>query len=253
MPADRCRAWLCPLPCRPYFLPCLVSAAMSAVALLMVLLWLEETLPKLRKAQYAAVPAAEAAGGLVNGRGSGSGGVAGNVSLARPELEMGALQSAAKKAAGSSQADEPEEGLIASSPGVGAVQQSGCSTDSSGSSCAVRHPHRALSGDSAASLRLEGAGKSASSAGSAQLPGAGADSWEALDEELALLGGPREQEAAAAGVEGAEKQGGSSSGLEGPGGAPERVWWKQRGVLLALTGYGERGGAAAGLAFGGDE
>lgn len=228
-------------------LPCLVTALFSVVATLLVVVGLEETLPRLCKGgaqqgpHYSAVPTAaptdEEAGAAKGGGRAGSGVDRGRGAAEAPrkpgggEVELGSVGPAAKQrgAEGAGAGEADEEGLIASAPGAGASTRQG-------GAGGAGLPRSALSGDSAASFgdRVGPGAKAASGSSDGSSPRQEATSeqatWEEVDEELALLG-----------------QGGSSSAAgeaEGGGGlkaevGAELAWWKQRSVVLALTGYGE--------------
>lgn len=251
--------------CRPYFLPCLVAGILSAVATVMTLGWLDETLPSRRRqagavgggtaadssaARYQQVPATEEHGapGLAGSGGGGGGG----------DVELGGLAPLSPASSIDWQGD-------GSSGASGKGRQGLSSSRVGGKGEEVRL--RAFRGDSAR-MSVSGSGKVDPTEGQLGRGAGGGGAWGSMrpgrsgssvsplsslesmgsddEEELELgLGGATAKERAAL-LDSPSSL--AAGGAAEPPVAPDTVavpdallpWHKLKAVRLSLCGYGER-------------
>ncbi len=212
--------------CSPFLLPCLVAVGLSVVAVLLTAFCLEETLPKLRKG--GASRAGQGAAAAHRGQGrlaeeDGEGGAGERDSLLTKN--GGRNGKGAVDVAASSAEDE-----VLLEVELGAVRHDGHGGSSDLiASTAANQAKGAAGGHGGASGGGTGAGKVGLSQPGAAQQGVGEGHRKepsrtdtAAEEELALLAGGRER---------------SAPGHPGPAASPA-VWYKNRGVLLVLGGYG---------------
>lgn len=260
----------CPAPpCRPYFLPCLVAGLLSAVATVMTVGWLDETLPSRRRAagaaeragagassaaRYQRVPAADerSAAGPAGSSGAGDAG-------GRAEVELGGLPPLSPSSSSEWQGGDGKAGGGLTSGGSdgqgGDTRLRAFRGDSArmslGRPGAVAPSKGQLKlgggGGAPGSMQHGGSSSSVSALGSLQ----GDESEEELELELGLGGAADKERAAlldspsslAAGTTAAEPQAASDRATP----EPYQPWHKLKAVRLSLLGYGEHGGHARAL------
>ena len=238
------------LPCRPYFLPCLLAALLSVVSTVMVIVSLEETRPRRRSGsgqagqqQYEPVPAADDAG---EGEGIGASvGAAG--AEGRGEVELGGLRHAGGSNSGSG--GGRQLGPSSASSDAAAAADSSSSGGGGGGDRPFRNDSAQPSPPDAGSLQQQG--KAAKQPGAQQEPaadgGVSGSRSDAGSDDIVVYW-PEDLEHGGL-LPAAHSPGeavlGAGAKAAGPGAAPAAAvsaaalpWHKQRRVVTALLGYG---------------